>query len=292
MLSRSLILAVLLLPVLPSRSHAQDDPTKLSLQTRHIFETHCYRCHGKDGAIEGGFNYILDAKRLVERKRIVPKDADKSRVWLRVSSTDLDVMPPPSQLPRPSKADIDIVKKWIDAGAPEFPAVAIVEAPNRPFLDERYVYKAMYNHLLTAEITGSARFQRYFTLTHLHNNSKKINDAQLRLYRAGLAKLLNSLSWRKNIILPKPVDEHGVVLAIDLRDLDWDLSYGWEKLIGRSRDKKNPYPGYPYALKHDRYPEDDDLNVTARQVYKLTGTDFPAVRGLVPGHRVGAAALP
>jgi serine/threonine-protein kinase len=274
-MTRRAILAAFLL-ALPAAASAQDDAKKLAAHARQVLETHCYRCHGKDGSAEGGLGYVLDVARLLERKRVIPRHAEKSRLWLRASSSDSDVMPPPDEKPRPSPAELAALKKWIDAGAPEFPAIELAET-KRPFLTERDVYKAMHEHLLKADLVGASRYQRFFTLTHLHNNPK-VSDANLRLYRAGLAKLLNSLSWRKQAVLPKPVDAHGVVLALDLRDLDWDVMDGWTKLVGFTDAKGAAYPGYPYALKHDRHPEDEALNITAREVYRMTGTSIPAVR--------------
>jgi serine/threonine-protein kinase len=274
-MTRRLLLAIVLL-ALPAAASAQDEPAKLAAQARHILETNCYQCHGKDGSSEGGLSYVLDVKRMIDRKRVVPKNADKSRIWLRVSSEDADGMPPPQIKQRPNKAELAILKQWIDVGAPDFPEVAVVKEEKRPFLDEMYVYQVMFDHVLKSQETNSARFQRFFTLTHLHNNPK-IRDEQLRLYRAGLAKLLNSLSWRKQIVYPQPIDKYGVILALDLRDLDWDLNYAWEKLISFT-DGKNPYQGYPYALSHHRYPELPKLNAMAKQVYNYTQTPIPAVR--------------
>src|SRR5262249_18515135 len=145
-------------------------------------------------------------------------------------------------------------------------------------------YQAMYKHLLVAERTKSAKYQRFFTLTHLYNDPM-VTDAHMRLYRAGLAKLLNSLSWRKAIVYPHPIDSAGTILALDVRDLDWDLNDNWAKVLGfdpRKDPKKPlllpPHQGYPYALKHHRYPDDAKLNVLAKQVYDLADTDIPAVR--------------
>ncbi|MBI1831918.1 MAG: hypothetical protein HYR84_10765 [Planctomycetes bacterium] len=281
-------LGVLLIIALPTAAHAQND---LAAQARKVLETNCFRCHGKDGRFEASFGSILDVKKLIERKKINPKNAKRSRIVAVMSD---NIMPPDGEKPRPSKADIEIIRKWIEAGAADLPEPKVVAEAKRDPISLLHTYQAMYKHLLLAERT-SRKHQRFFTLTHLHNNSK-VTDAQMRLYRAGLAKLLNSLSWRKAIVYPKPVDASGTVLAFDLRDLDWDLNDNWAKVIGfdpRPDPKKplfvTPHQGYPYALTHDRYPDDADLNKLAEQVYQLAGTEVPAVRA---DWFLGAASVP
>src|SRR5271154_1262770 len=82
----------------------------------------------------------------------------------------------------------------------------------------------------------------------------------------------------------------------DLRDLDWDLNQNWSKVIGFDPSKGKPkdlrvgpHTGYPYALTHDRYPDDAELNTLATQVYQLAQTDVPAVRA---DWFLAAASLP
>jgi serine/threonine-protein kinase len=253
---------------------AAAEPAELAAKARAILEANCFRCHGKDGTGEGGFDYILNVAKLIERKKVVPRDPEKSKLFRRVSSTS-DPMPPEDEKPRPSKDDIGALQAWIAAGAPEFPNPALAQ---RPFLTDKDVYRAMYDHLF-AQHKESARYTRYLTLTHLHNNPR-VGEAELRLYRAGVAKLLNSLSWRRALVPLQAIDKHGAVLAFDLRDLDWDLNNAWLLLIGHTADEPKDafHPGYPYALTHERYPEDDQLNRLAEQVYKLSGTRVPAVR--------------
>ncbi len=275
-MTRHLLIASTLL-CLPAAAWAQEDTKKIAADARHVLETHCYRCHGKDGKAEGGFSYVLDVQRMLERRKLKKGDPEESAIYYRAAADDDSAMPPLGIKAPVPKDDLAKLKKWIECGCPDFPAAeAIAAAQKRPYLDEKYVYKAMYDYLLDAKATDSGRFKRFFTLTHLHNNPA-VTDAQLRLYRAGVAKLVNSLSWRKNIVYPTPIDQWGVVLAIDLRDLDWDLNYAWEKIIGFTEGKE-PYLGYPYALKHDRYPEDPQLNTYAKEVYANTYSDVPAIR--------------
>jgi len=286
-------LAVCLVLALPLAAHAQDDD--LGVQARKALETHCYRCHGKDGSSKGRFGYVLDVKKMAESKKIVAKKAAESRIYARLIDPD-DPMPPEDVKARPSRAEIEIIRKWIEAGATDFAEPDDLPEIKRKPVTLRETFQLMHDHLLAAEQTDSAKYQRFFTLTHLHNNPK-VTDPQMRLYRAGLAKILNSLSWRKAIVYPTPLDVQGTILAIDLRDLDWDLNGNWLKVIGAAPDIKGklppltvePHKGYPYALTHERNPDDAKLNALAKQVYRLAGTEVPALRA---DWFIAAASLP
>ena len=257
---RSLFAAIVSLPGLlagGSWAAAQEAPQELAARAQGILERNCGKCHGQAGTNAGGVNYILDVKKLVEKKRVVPGDPAKSRLVRLVSDGE---MPPEDEKVRPSKEDLATLEKWVRAGAPAFVAAAA-----RPYRSVTDTLAAVRDHL--RKLPREDRpFQRYFSLTHLHNNPA-LGDADLRLARAATSKLVNSLSWKSGIVVPQAVDPAGTVLAVDLRRLDWDRCHLWTEIL-RS---------YPYGLKYDRV-EDDALRELAREVYELAGTDLPVVR--------------
>ncbi len=270
-------LSALILVLAPSVPlFAQDDT---AAKARAVLEATCFRCHGKNGSHDGRIDFMLDAGKLIASKKVVPGKPEESKLFVRMKAeeSDPDTMPPEGEKPRPSKTDIAAVEKWIADGAKPFPEVKVVAEAKRERLDDKYVYTAMLNHL--NKYPDDARYIRFITLQVQHN-SPKIKSADLRLYRAGIAKLLNSLSWKRNLVFPKPIDAAEIVLALDLRDLDWDLNDAWRKIVGYTSDhpKEQFHPGYPYALTHDKYPADDDLNRVSGDVYRLTGSKIPAVR--------------
>src|SRR5262245_7497949 len=93
---------------------AQEPDAKLPQQAHDILKKCCARCHGADGTNEGGMNYILDAKKLVERKKLVPGDPAKSKLYKKIVEGE---MPPEDEKPRPTKEEIALLAKWIKAGA-------------------------------------------------------------------------------------------------------------------------------------------------------------------------------
>jgi hypothetical protein len=93
-------LALLLAAALCPRAVA--DESSLAQKVHAILKANCHRCHGHDGANEGGFNFVLDRQRLVGRKKIVPGDPGKSKLYQRLLSAD-DPMPPADKKAAPNE---------------------------------------------------------------------------------------------------------------------------------------------------------------------------------------------
>jgi cytochrome c5 len=261
---RRTILALTLAALFGAAPHAraQNPGAQLAQQARGVLEKHCFRCHGQNGSSEGAMNYVLDLAKLRERRKVIPGDLAKSRLYKRaVIEKD---MPPEDEKVRPSETELAILKQWIEAGAPDVPVPAAV--PARPFLGTAQVISALHGYLVKVPLTDR-RYIRFFSLVNLHNNPIT-QDRELPLYRAALSKLLNSLSWKKQIVLPEPIDPTGTLFAIDLRALDWERHGLWAHVVKL----------YPYGLKHDRYPDMGPINDRAAEVYSWTGTDLPVLR--------------
>src|SRR4051812_38680041 len=172
-----LLLTATLLAAAPAR--ADQDSAGLAAAAQAVLARHCARCHA-GGQAEGGFGFVLDARELVGRRKVRAGDAAKSRLFKRVQGGE---MPPEDEKPRPTPEEVAALKVWIDAGAPAFGEAA---SAGRPFLPEKAVLLAIRGHLRELS-PGDQPFQRYFTLTHLHNNPA-VGDEDLRWQRAALAK--------------------------------------------------------------------------------------------------------
>jgi hypothetical protein len=241
-----LLLAFALVP--GPQAAAADPPPALPAQARAVLQAHCAGCHGGGKAAKGGFGFVLDRELLVGRRLVVPGKADQSDLYLRVREGE---MPPPSRKNRPSPHELQLLGRWIDAGAPLFDPRPGVRA-----LAEREVPGVILADLERLD-PRRRRFTRYLTLTHLAFAGR--SEKELQATREAAAKLLNSLSWHPRISLAEPVGPGGTILRIDLRAYKWSAAL-WEKLAAV----------YPY--RQDAFPEQ------ARALAAHTGTEVPALR--------------
>jgi tetratricopeptide (TPR) repeat protein len=231
---------------------ADPDNVTLARKAGEILRVNCYRCHGRDGANEGGFNYILDRRQLVGHNKVLPGNAIRSKLYRRLTSED-DPMPPEDEKPRPSADDIAFIKKWIDAGAPDFQPAN----KERAFISPAEVVRHIHADLQRLD-PRDRRFTRYFTLTHLANAGLAADEMQS--YRHGLSKLVNSLSWGRRVVVPRPIDPERTVYRIDLRDFQWSEKV-WEAVLA----------AYPYGIIPD--------TSQAKSIAEETGCRLAHVRG-------------
>lgn len=263
---KQLLASISLLILLVSRIVAQDsvehDPA-IAKQGYDFLKTYCYRCHGID--FKAPRLNVLDRDVLTapssdpeEKPFITPGKPEDSALWQRVAIAK--DMPPEDAPARPTDADQQLFRQWILAKAP-FPARS-----SREFISEKSVQQSIRNHLRKTPAPDRP-FQRFYTLTNLHNN-RQVNDDELRLYRAALSKLINSLSWEQTLVLPTDIDGRQLIYTIDLRKVGWDKNDLWRKVL----------EVYPYGLKFEQSPPDPKMNEIAAEVYQLAETDLPALR--------------
>jgi mono/diheme cytochrome c family protein len=209
------------------------DPAKLAAEARQIFNNYCFRCHRGEGSSAGGYRFnARDVASMIDEGTLDSGSVADSEVY---NAMFRNRMPPRNQigLPRPSAEEIDVVKRWIEAGAPEFPL-----PERRPFLELKHVVHSISEHYksLTAEQRGN---YRYFTIANLWNEPS-VDDRQLRMTRAALSKAINSLSWQPRLVIPEAIDEQQTVFAVDIARLGWTREH-WLAILEE----------YPYQVAVD-----------------------------------------
>ncbi len=225
------------------------DNTALARKVKAILRANCYKCHGENGTNEGGFNYLLDRGQLVSRNKVVPGKHRQSKLFRKVSSGEM----PPEMVkkPRPTRIEIALLKEWIEEGAADF---------NRAVGQRDFISPADQLGYIRADLEKLPKHKRssarYFTITHLYNAG--LTDDQLQSYRHGLSKLINSLSWARDIGRPKSVDPAQTVLRIDLDDFDWNEKV-WDRILET----------YPYGVTYG--------SPTAKFCYAATKSRLPYV---------------
>ena len=237
----------------------------LAGQARAFLKKYCYDCHGGANDVGEDLN-VADREVLLkppESKKkapyIVPGKPDESLVWeyAGVPSEGGKYRMPKKGAPQPTPEERQVLGRWIADGA-EFAR----DVERKP-LEPRAALAAIRDHLNRLG-PADRPFQRYVTLDHLHNNPT-IDDDSIRVHRAAVSKLINSLSWQPEVVVPKAIDgEAETVLNVDLRTLGWD-----------ARDWKAIAKAYPYGVTHT---EDPSLLELERDVARLTGTRLPALR--------------
>lgn len=217
------------------------DPAKV----KEIFQNRCVECHGKTKANAG--IKILDRALLIDKKALVPGKPDDSKLFQLIIAKDESRMPEGRDPLTPD--EIDAVRAWIAADAPDFPPDA--EQPSAPKTNAPVAALGV-DHILQSILNdvrkrpaADIRHIRYFSLTHIltAGATKETLDTQ----RAALAKAINHLSW-KTIHVPEPIDApHNTVYAIDLRKLGWDAR-PYVRVRDKKADGESPFNVFDLAL--------------------------------------------
>lgn len=250
-----LVLLAFVTPLSLWAAEDEAEQVKTIAQGFELARKFCGRCHG-EGSSQGSAKFsIIDPEGLVKEKYVVPGKPDDSFMWQRIDGNEM----PPDNQPQPTAEDKAILKAWITLGAKK-PA-----RPARAFRSEEDTLAALRMDLRTVRSADRLSI-RYFSLTHLHNNHD-ISDFDLRYYRAALAKSLNSLTWKADLVAPRAIDADATLFAIDLRQLGWEPK-DWDALLEH----------YPYGLRYDRSTTDSLAHVAA-EVRDLCGSAVSHIRG-------------
>ena len=114
--------ATLLLVFLATDALAQQ-PVQFNRDIRPILAEGCFECHGVDAASrEADLRLDMAEGAYADRdgsRAIVPGELDASEVWGRINSDDPDlVMPPPDSEKSLTDEERDVIRRWIEEGAP------------------------------------------------------------------------------------------------------------------------------------------------------------------------------
>src|SRR5262249_49553411 len=133
--------------------------SSLAERARILLERYCQRCHGSGGPAKGGFDFVLDRERLIARNKIVPGKPAEAELYLRLIRGE---MPPRGNAPKPSPAEVSLLKDWIAVGAPGPPVRP------RTFVSNATLHGLMLDDLRSVP-PRHRRFVRYLSFTHLAN---------------------------------------------------------------------------------------------------------------------------
>jgi len=97
---------------------SEDRKVDYARDVKPILEKYCYDCHGPKQQLSG---LRLDRPEDVKEggysgQIIIPGDGEGSRIVRMIGG--IDGMPMPIGEPKPTRAEVDIIRRWIDQGAP------------------------------------------------------------------------------------------------------------------------------------------------------------------------------
>ena len=191
-----------------------DAQQNLAQQVSAIFQQNCLNCHGEHGAFTE--EIIIEHTALIETRAVVPRRPGVSELYQRLIEKRVEKRMPLGQPPLSPDA-IDTIRRWILAGAPDWTNTLQADSP---FITPQEMLETIENHVNSLSPFDRA-FARYFTLTHLYNAGE--TPEARHAYRRALSKLVNSLSWGREVIKPQPIDLEETIFYIDLRDYEWEI---------------------------------------------------------------------
>ena len=221
-----------------------------------FLKTYCLQCHG--GKLAQNFttraSLIQGNDDDENHPFITPGKPSESKIWTVIEEEYM----PPEESKQPTDADIQLLRRWIEAGA----YIPTPTRVSREHVAEQTILKMIEDDLSRLQ-KSDTKYVRYFSLLHLWNNLEQpnpITDKQLRQVRAAVSKLVNSLSLKSRIVRPREVDEkNGTLLAIDIRDYGW-TEWHWTQILEQ----------YPYGIKTN--------SKKLENIYQIIGTDVPYLR--------------
>ncbi|HVA47948.1 MAG TPA: DUF1553 domain-containing protein [Pirellulales bacterium] len=110
-------------PAATARAEDPARPIEFNRDIRPILSDNCFQCHGPDRAQrKADLRLDLQAEALAERdggRPIVPGNAAASELLRRMTTADADErMPPADSKRRPTAQQIELLRRWIEQGAP------------------------------------------------------------------------------------------------------------------------------------------------------------------------------
>ena len=194
---------------------------QIALDAYAILEHSCFNCHGPDGAYRE--TLLIEHNTLITANGpVVPRNPEASRLYKRLLGEGGQLMPQGGP-PLPD-LQIETVKNWILAGAPDWAAAPITDGD---FISHSEILTTIETHLMSLS-PFDRTFARYFTMTHLYNAGE--TSEVLGAYRNGLSKLVNSLSWGGTVTNPRSIDSQQTIFYIDLRHYEWDRNDAWTQI--------------------------------------------------------------
>lgn len=187
------------------RAVCESEVVSWDLDIKNIIIENCTGCHGAYRDYEAVKNIALTG---------LGGSGGESKLAFFISSKAGEKQMPKGKPPLP-KESIELINQWIKDGALEKSSCEETEA----FIDQYYIDKSI-NDFGDKIFIKEDRFNyRFFVFAHKYNQGLDLEPSYKALNRA-----LNSISKDNDIHLCQPIEEKGVVCAMDLSLLGIDVN--------------------------------------------------------------------
>jgi mono/diheme cytochrome c family protein len=204
-----------------------------------ILQARCSQCHTFGERDPAGFGSILDVTRLIASDVVVPGNPDGSRLWNRVAvRADM-----PFNGTRLSGDEVATLRQWITNLARPL----VRARSNEDILD-----------LLVADRDEQRNDTRYISFAHYID--EKRSPEEMKSAIATFTFVLNSLSRRADLVVPKAIDKDNSIFRLRLSDFGWNKQL-WDRVTSF----------YPYCLR--------STNRRHTDLYNTLETEAPYIRG-------------
>ena len=240
-----------------------------------ILKQNCFDCHSAENSRKHRAPNLSYRDAFVKPPAgdilplVVEKDSAKSTLFDAIAGETATM---PKKRKPLSDDDVQVLRDWVDAGfdfSQEKVSSEEVKKDISQWVPLEETLQLIRDDLDQHQFMDR-KFQRYFTFANVFNRillSKNDPTVELRRFQVGLTQVLNSLSWEKNIYHPRKLGsakgKEGIVMAIDLRELDWTQER-WSRLFTQDASKvedatkdqanKDRPTLYPYYLDYSDNP--------------------------------------
>lgn len=252
---------ILCCPTITLAAEASDE-AKLAAKVKEVFRSRCLECHG-GSAVQGGVE-VLKVAELRELEYASPGEPDDSLLYQVLVEQDEDARMPLGQPPLEAD-EIALVRRWIAAGAQDFPAdvagLVSEENENDKYREPDYLLEQILNHQRSLPLEDRF-FIRYFSSHHLLVGGATRDELQRQ--RDALYKALNHLSYQKLLVRPEVVNpDIETLFAVDLRKLNWHRTVAKSEVGSSDTHELNNHDlvilEYPYSIIYEASQTYDSL---------------------------------
>ncbi|WP_432347952.1 c-type cytochrome [Shinella yambaruensis] len=223
---------------------------------------YCRNCHGPGESSQGSFPAGDLASIAANPAFVTPGDAAKSLLYTSVTSGRMPLGK------RPDDAEVQSLANWINSLNKDAIPTAVSATKterSRPMLKYLDFVELALRDISRVD-EHDQPFMRYFSYRDQYNGMMSCESHEtflkrMRVLAGGFKKLLNSLSYGPELVLPEEVEgSDGLLVRVDLRDLEWSQE------------------DYDFLINEYFYGVDPVSDAQLHSLAKATQTQLPIMR--------------